>query len=156
VLKKEANKHAAEERAHQEQTRKCASHVCSSALAARRLLSIHTTSCAIERIWSFWGCIYNKGHNRLTIELRTGGCTSSHQMAPKPSGRYACSCWRMNRRLGLKQWCHCCASPTPADHVPKTHHRLFQPRHGTNVGTRHNHTTCVEGGGEKPTGRLNS
>jgi hypothetical protein len=57
VLKKEAKKLAAEERASQEQSRKRASHGCSSALAARQLLSIHTNSCAIKRDWSFWGCI---------------------------------------------------------------------------------------------------
>jgi hypothetical protein len=67
VLKKEATKHAAEERAL-EQSRKRASHGCSSALAARRLLSFHTNRCANERNWSFWGYIYSKGHNRLSLE----------------------------------------------------------------------------------------
>jgi hypothetical protein len=70
VLKKEAKKRAAEERASpgQEQSRKRASHGCSSALAARRLLSIDTNSCANELNLSFWGYIYSKGHNRLTIK----------------------------------------------------------------------------------------
>jgi hypothetical protein len=72
VLRKEEKYCAAEERASQEQSRqsyrKCASHGCSSALAARWLLSIHTTSCASERDWPFWGYIYSKGHNHLTIE----------------------------------------------------------------------------------------
>jgi hypothetical protein len=52
VLKKEAKKRAAEEpasRAAEEQSRKRASHGCSSALAARLQLSIHTNSCANER-----------------------------------------------------------------------------------------------------------
>jgi hypothetical protein len=61
VLKKEAKKHAAEERASQEQSSKRASHGCSSALAARLLLSIHTSSCANERDWSFWAASTAKG-----------------------------------------------------------------------------------------------
>jgi hypothetical protein len=67
LFKKEAKKRAAEERAFQEQSRKRASHGCSSALAARRLLSIHTTSCSNESNWTFGGYIYSKGNNRLTI-----------------------------------------------------------------------------------------
>jgi hypothetical protein len=50
------------------QSRKRASKSSSSALAARRLLSIHTTSCASERNWSFWGYIHSKARNCLSIE----------------------------------------------------------------------------------------
>jgi hypothetical protein len=66
VFKKEAIGRAVEERASQEQPRKHALHGCSSALAARRLLSIHTNSRAND--WSFWGYIYSKGHSRLALE----------------------------------------------------------------------------------------
>jgi hypothetical protein len=68
VLKKAAKERAAEERSTEEKSRKHASHGCSSALAARRLLSTHTNCCANERNWSFWGYSYSKGHNRLTIK----------------------------------------------------------------------------------------
>ena len=37
--------------------------------AARRLLSLHATSCAAERNWSAWGRIYNdKLRNGLSVE----------------------------------------------------------------------------------------
>jgi hypothetical protein len=54
-------KRAAEERVSQEQSRKRASHSCSSALAARRLLSIYTNRYANERNWSFWATSTAKG-----------------------------------------------------------------------------------------------
>jgi len=37
-------------------------------VAANKLLSAHATSCAAERNWSAWGCIYTSLRNSLGIE----------------------------------------------------------------------------------------
>jgi hypothetical protein len=39
------------------------------AMAADRLLSMHSTSCAVERNWSIWGQVYSKLRNRLSLPL---------------------------------------------------------------------------------------
>jgi hypothetical protein len=61
VLKKEANKCAAEE-----QFCKRASQDSSSELSV--VLSIHTTSCSSERNWSIWGHIHSKARNRMSMK----------------------------------------------------------------------------------------
>jgi hypothetical protein len=37
-------------------------------VAAVRLLSCHTTTCAIERNWSVWGSLYKKSRSRLAVK----------------------------------------------------------------------------------------
>jgi hypothetical protein len=37
-------------------------------VAAVRLLSCHTTTCATERNWSVWGSLYKKSRSRLAVE----------------------------------------------------------------------------------------
>jgi hypothetical protein len=40
-------------------------------VAAVRLLSCHTTTCATERNWSVWGSLYKKSRSRLAVERAT-------------------------------------------------------------------------------------